>query len=124
MELDRETLHVLNIVVFVAVFVVHAARLLMGLDVYVAGYEIPLWLNGGALIIAGLLIWQNWIKTSKNRYTVLKIAIGLLVADILGIIYFWYRGIEFLGISGNRYGVLLIIDLAIIAILGYFLKKK
>lgn len=50
--------------VFSAVTVFHALRLLYGWQVNVAGWETPMWLSGAGIIVAGFLAY-NGMKLSK-----------------------------------------------------------
>ncbi len=123
MEISRDNLHVVNIVVFLSILIFHVVRFGMGIEITVSGYDIPLWMSLGFAVLVGVLVWQNWLKTSMNRFTVAKIALGLIILDILSIAYLWYKEIEFLGISGNEYLVPFIIDFAIVGALVYYLRK-
>lgn len=46
--------------IFGIIALIHAWRLLAGWEAVVAGWPVPLWVNGVALLIAGYLAYQGW----------------------------------------------------------------
>jgi tetrahydromethanopterin S-methyltransferase subunit C len=52
-------------IVFTVIAIAHLGRIIMMLDATIAGYEIPLWVSGAAVIIAGYLATRGFMAAHK-----------------------------------------------------------
>ncbi len=123
-ELKLENLLVLNIVIFAVIAIMHFLRFILGTQIYIGNFELPVWLSGAAVLILVFLIWQNWIKTEKTKKTCAKILMGIFAVDLIGVLGFWYYDIVWFGISGMMYLYIAIFDALIVAGLFWYIKKK
>ncbi len=124
MDIGREDVFVLNMIIFSVVAVVHFFRLVLATEATVGGYAVPLWLSGLALIVLVFLLWQNWRFTDRDRVTCAKIVAGIFLVDLVGVLAFWAKGIEFIGFSGTDYLLIAVFDAAIIAVLTWYILKN
>lgn len=124
MKLDKENVFTLNIILFSVVAILHFVRLILTPGITVGGYELPLWVSILGLIVLVFLIWQNWIHTKRTKVTCAKIVTGIIIVDLLGIMSFWVKGIEFLGFKGTEYAVFAATDIVIIALLIWYIKRN
>jgi hypothetical protein len=52
-------------VVFTAIAVLHALRLIYGWLAQIGGWDVPMWLSWVALVLAGLLAYGNFVHCHK-----------------------------------------------------------
>jgi hypothetical protein len=52
-------------IIFTVVAVSHLGRIILMLEASVAGYSIPLWVSGAAVIIAGYLATRGFMEAHK-----------------------------------------------------------
>ncbi len=123
-DIKLEHLLILNIVLFSVVAIMHFLRFVLGIPVYVGSFELPLWLSGAAVIVLVFMIWQNWVKTKKNKITCAKILLGIFTIDLIGVLYAWYYNIEFFGFAGTTYIYALILDVAIVSGLYWYIARN
>ncbi len=50
----------INLVLFLLVFVLHALRLIFGVNAQFGSWNVPLWLSIIALAVSGLMIYLNY----------------------------------------------------------------
>jgi len=122
--ISSENLLVLNTIVFSVAAILHFVRTILKIPVTIAGFELPLWFSWAVVLILAVLIWQNWIKTEKSLKVCAKIVAGILIADMIGVLGFWYYNIEAMGFTRGSYPIIAIIDAAVAAgLLWYAIKK-
>ncbi len=46
--------------IFFVVAFMHALRLMMGWTVVISGFDVPMWISGGGVIVAGYLSWASF----------------------------------------------------------------
>jgi len=52
-------------IIFTVIAAAHLGRILFMLDASVGGYEIPLWVSGAAVIVAGYLAIRGFLAAHK-----------------------------------------------------------
>lgn len=53
---------------FGIIAVLHVGRVLTGFDAVVAGWQVPLWVNGlGAALTGALCVWLWWLSCRSDR---------------------------------------------------------
>ena len=52
-------------IIFTIVAIAHLGRIILTLDATIAGYAIPLWVSGAAVIIAGYLATRGFMEAHK-----------------------------------------------------------
>lgn len=52
-------------IVFTVIAIAHLARIIFILEASIAGYPIPLWVSGAAVIIAGYLATRGFMEAHK-----------------------------------------------------------
>jgi len=52
-------------IIFTVVTIAHLGRIILTLDATIAGYAIPLWVSGVAVIIAGYLATRGFMEAHK-----------------------------------------------------------
>lgn len=61
-EMKKQDLIKVASVIFGIIAVLHAFRLFNRWDANIAGWSVPLWLSGVAVIVAGYLAYRLWKK--------------------------------------------------------------
>lgn len=64
--MKSKTVFLMNIVLFDLIALLHLLRLLFGWQANLAGFSIPLWLSGVAVVVAGVLAWLNYNALKEN----------------------------------------------------------
>jgi hypothetical protein len=52
-------------IIFTVVTIAHLGRIILTLDATIAGYAIPLWVSGVAVLIAGYLATRGFMEAHK-----------------------------------------------------------
>lgn len=52
-------------IIFTIVAIAHLARIIMMMEATIAGYTVPLWVSGAAVIIAGYLATRGFMEAHK-----------------------------------------------------------
>ena len=52
-------------IIFTVIAIAHLARIVLTMDATVAGYPIPLWVSGVAVVIAGYLAARGFMEAHK-----------------------------------------------------------
>lgn len=52
-------------IVFSVIAIAHLGRIILMMEAYIAGYEVPLWASGAAVLIAGYLATRGFMAASK-----------------------------------------------------------
>ncbi len=55
----------ISAIIFSVVAIAHLGRIVMNLDAVVAGYPVPLWVSGVAVLIAGYLATRGFMAAHK-----------------------------------------------------------
>lgn len=64
--MKSKTVFLMNIVLFDLIALLHLLRLLFAWQANIAGFSIPLWLSGVAVVVAGVLAWLNYNALKEN----------------------------------------------------------
>jgi len=64
--LSKDTFSLMAGTIFLIVAVAHALRLAFKWEVIVAGWQVPMWVSGGAVVIAAYLAYEGFRKTKSN----------------------------------------------------------
>ena len=65
-EMNKNMFLLLASAIFLIVAVAHALRLAFKWEVIVAGWQVPMWVSGGAVVIAAYLAYEGFRKTKSN----------------------------------------------------------
>lgn len=55
------------VVIFVIVAAAHLCRLVMGWDIVIAGYAVPMWVSIPGAIVPGALAYLLWHEAGQHR---------------------------------------------------------
>lgn len=64
--MDLKNYSLISGIIFLAIALLHAARIVYSWDAVIGGWTVPLWLSWVALVISGYLAYQGLIS-NKNR---------------------------------------------------------
>lgn len=56
--MNQKTFYSVTLIVFSLIALLHALRLVYGWNAVIAGWEVPMWLSGLAVILAGYLAYS------------------------------------------------------------------
>jgi len=65
MEHNNKWYFTASSIIFTVVAIAHLGRIIFMLDASVAGYVIPLWVSGAAVVIAGYLATRGFMEAHK-----------------------------------------------------------
>lgn len=57
--MDQKTFSLVAGIIFLAVAVMHLSRILMGWEAVIAGWQVPMWVSWGGVVVAGYLGYKG-----------------------------------------------------------------
>ncbi|OGI71691.1 hypothetical protein A3J61_02485 [Candidatus Nomurabacteria bacterium RIFCSPHIGHO2_02_FULL_38_15] len=121
----KENIAIATSALFTAVAVMHVVRYLFNVDLVIGQASLAMWPSLLAFIAIGYLAILNF-KTLERKGAIVwkKFIMALFIIDAIIVFYSWVSNLNYWGFSHKEFGYFLIVEIVIIIILYFKIKKS